>query len=448
MGLITKEVMMRWHSGNKKLYLSKNYNYTKMKDEFLVKIEDLTIGSHAEVDIECDGCGKILKGIKWQDYLKQVRENGNYYCQKCAKAGFKKWVSFEEWCINNHHQDVLNRWDYELNNKLPSEITYGNGKKYYFKCPKGLHKSELKHINSFTSGENGVMNCKQCNSFKQWCIENNQQDILYRWDYELNKCDPDEIDFCSSGINNNGYYFKCQNGIHSSELKHINSFVTRRYGMSCTQCNTLGYIFPQVINIWSNKNKKSPYEYTSVCAKHAWWKCPNGKHEDYYRKISVSNMCDFTCPECVKERNESFLQEKVRLYLESLNNYTILHENKCTIIAQNPKIKNRRGRMPFDNEIKELKLIIEVHGKQHYEICGFHYLSSKRNNTTPEYEFHMLKVRDRYKRMFAKSKINNYHYLEIPYWTDDKDETWNNLIDDKINEINEIKYIVQQNKSA
>jgi len=64
--------------------------------------------------------------------------------------------------------------------------------------------------------------------------------------------------------------------------------------------------------------------------------------------------------------------------------------------------------------------------------------------------------------MFAKSKINNYHYLEIPYYTDDKKETWKKLIDDKINEICGIrginkavnekyiedKYIEQQNKSA
>ena len=50
-----------------------------------------------------------------------------------------------------------------------------------------------------------------------------------------------------------------------------------------------------------------------------------------------------------------------------------------------------------------------------------------------EEEFHKRKLYDRYKRIFAKSQ--GYYYLEIPYWTDDKNETWKKLINDKINEI-------------
>jgi hypothetical protein len=133
----------------------------------------------------------------------------------------------------------------------------------------------------------------------------------------------------------------------------------------------------------------------------------------------------------VRERNESFLQEKVRLYIESLE-YLILHEHKCTIVPINPKTKLK---LPFDNEIKELKLIIEVMGKQHYE-NGF-YKKFKRKNTTPEYELHKRKLYDRYKRIFAKSQ--GYFYLEIPYWTDDKDKTWKKLIDEKIKDINLIQ---------
>lgn len=41
MGLISKTVMVRWHSINKKWYESKGYIYTKYKDEFEVKVEDL-----------------------------------------------------------------------------------------------------------------------------------------------------------------------------------------------------------------------------------------------------------------------------------------------------------------------------------------------------------------------------------------------------------------------
>ena len=187
-----------------------------------------------------------------------------------------------------------------------------------------------------------------------------------------------------------------------------------------------------LLRLWSDKNKKTPYEYSSMSNQKTWWKCPEGKHEDYKRSINDSQTCEFRCPECVRERDESFLQEKVRLYLNKLG-YITLHEYNCNVIAQNPKIQNKIGRMPYDNEVVELKLICEVHGKQHYIITNYAVMTSKRRNTTPEYELHYQKLKDRYKRIFAKSR--NYEYLEIPYWTDDKSETWKMLIDNKIKEI-------------
>ena len=46
---------------------------------------------------------------------------------------------------------------------------------------------------------------KQFNkSFKQWCTENNRQDVLDRWDYDLNYCKPCDIGYAT----NHKYYFK------------------------------------------------------------------------------------------------------------------------------------------------------------------------------------------------------------------------------------------------
>ena len=42
--------------------------------------------------------------------------------------------SFAQWCLDNDHQDYLDLWDYELNDKLPSEIGAYSQKKFYFKC--------------------------------------------------------------------------------------------------------------------------------------------------------------------------------------------------------------------------------------------------------------------------------------------------------------------------
>jgi len=471
LGLITKEVEVVLAHKNIKYFESLRYEIPRRKDKYgkisipkgtviTVKVEDLQKGSCVRVNAECDCCGKEFKNLKWNSYLKGIIENNKYYCNKCIKILHdiencnNNIKSFKQWCIDNNRRDVLDRWDYELNNKKPDEIGFGNtNKKYYFKCPRNLHKSELKNIGSFTYGHEGSMNCNQCNSFAQKNIDNIGEDFLDKyWDYEKNNelgINPWEIPYQK----NIKVWIKCQEkDYHGSTDILCSEFIG---GCRCSYCgnfkthklDSLGTLHSEVFGIWSDKNKKSPYEYSPKSTQYAYWKCPEGKHEDYYRRIKNSNNAKFKCPECSRERTESIIQEKVRTYLELLT-YTILHEYNCNIIAQNPKIKNKWGQMPYDNEIKELKLIIEVHGKQHYEIVPWHKSLAKQHNTSPEKIFHYQKVKDRYKRMFAKSKTNKYHYLEIPYYTDDKKETWKKLIDDKIDYIIKMKYIEEQNKIA
>ena len=88
--------------------------------------------------------------------------------------------------------------------------------------------------------------------------------------------------------------------------------------------------------------------------------------------------------------------------------------------------------MYFDNEIKELKLIIEVHGAQHYKTCTWDKKIAKHNNTTQEEVFKKRQFYDEYKKIFALS--NGYFYLVVPYWSE-KDESYKNIIYDKINQI-------------
>jgi hypothetical protein len=188
-----------------------------------------------------------------------------------------------------------------------------------------------------------------------------------------------------------------------------------------------------LLHLWSNKNKKSPYNFSPSSKQKVWWTCFDSKHEDYYRSISDSHNYEFRCPECVRERDESFLQEKVRLYLETLG-YEILHEHKCTIIPHNPKKKGKNNSMPFDNEIiiGNKHIIVEVMGEQHdNKIVGWHKTQAKKNNTTPEYELHYQKLKDRYKRIYAK--LHGYEYLDIWYYEDDKGNELNDNIKDKIN---------------
>ena len=155
MGLITKEI-------------------TRKNGE-VVKVEDLDANSKANVEIKCDACDKKLTNVKWVDYKKCVKEDGRYYCINCAKAGYKKWISFFELCYLNLSKEetdrILARWDYEKNidrdgNPIsPKDISHGSNKLCWFKCLKHQeHISEQKNINTFTSGKQSNINCHQCNS--------------------------------------------------------------------------------------------------------------------------------------------------------------------------------------------------------------------------------------------------------------------------------------------
>jgi hypothetical protein len=580
--LLTKTVMMRWNSSCKEWYKSKGYIFTKYKDEFEVNVEDLSDGSNQYVEVKCDceDCeNPYLKPMTWQSYKKYVKYNGKYYCQKCAmklygventrKTKLKYGKSFEKWCIDNNRQDVLDRWDYELNKCKPSDICWGTGNKYYFKCPNSIHKSELKSIGSFTSGQEGSIYCNQCNSFEQWCLNNNRQNVLYRWDYELNKCKPSEVSWgstkkyyfkCPRGMHEselkniknfvNGYegsiycnqcnsfkqwciennrqdvldrwdyelnnclpseisygtgkkyYFKCSKGLHKSELKSIGHFINGEEGsIKCKACNSfaqwgidnissdfldkywdweknknidpwkityassndkvwikcqekeyhgsyditcndfvnkvrcpycnpnsgnvhkldsLGSLYPKVLQIWSEKNKKSPYEYAPKSQQKVYWKCPEGKHEDYLRNIQNSNKYNFRCPECQYSKGE-----------ERISKYLI--KNSINYISQkifDVLIGLGGGNLSYDFYLPQLNLLIEYQGEQHKKYMpGFH--KSKK-------DFEKQQEHDRRKREYAKKY--GIRLLEIWYWDFDNIEE---ILDKELNQLNNQKCVNQ-----
>lgn len=72
--------------------------------------------------------------------------------------------TFENWCLENNRHNILDLWDYEKNDFLPSEIPYGTKRKCYFKCCNGIHDSEPRRISTITSGNNYMMTCKKCNN--------------------------------------------------------------------------------------------------------------------------------------------------------------------------------------------------------------------------------------------------------------------------------------------
>ena len=449
MGLISKTAIVKWNPKNKEYYENKGYTYTKWKDEFKVKVEDLSDSSQSFVKVKCDKCEKVFN-VVWYAYKKYVKSDDKYFCVECVgkqKINVRKILknyneSFKYWCEKNNRQDLLNRWDYKLNKCSPDEVSFSavgiNKKGYWFKCPRDIHESELFTLPSIISKNNYQVTCSKCNSFAQKLIDEYGENALDIYWSKINKINPWNI----TAFTKVKVYINCIKTLyHDYYLVSGEDFWASNCrcpycrGLKVHKFDSLGYLYPEVFQIWSDKNKKSPYEYTPMSNKKVWWKCFDEKHKDYQRSIDKSNIFNFRCPECVRERHESFLQEKVRTYIEEkYPQYKLNHEYKCTLIPQNPKIKtksgelSKNGRMPFDNEIEDLKLLIEVHGKGHYSIDPYKW-NWKEKELTAEESLYKRQLYDRYKKYIAY--IKGYEYLVIPYWTEN-DESYKKLIDNKI----------------
>ena len=71
--LLTHTVKLKWNAKIKKHYVDLGYIYTKMGDEFEVKVEDLTDGSNAIVKLRCDYCGEVYQCV-WNSYVRLKRK--------------------------------------------------------------------------------------------------------------------------------------------------------------------------------------------------------------------------------------------------------------------------------------------------------------------------------------------------------------------------------------
>ena len=450
MGLVSKTVMVKWNGKTRRYYESLGYSFTKIGDEFEVSVDDLQKKSTAKVECKCDGCGKELDWT-YATYNDYVRDCGSTYCRTCGgnlyRSGRAFSKSFYNWCIENNRQDILLRWDYDLNECSPNDVNYGSNKKYWFKCNKHpYHHSELKMIDSITSGKEGCIACKQCNSIAQYIIDNFPNKDLYDvWDKDKNgEINPWSI---SRGSRSKKYWFICQEkDYHGSYEMRCNDF---NRGHRCPYCsNNHGKVHPKdslgqyiidnyneefLHNIWSEKNNISPFKLSRNSSKRVWWKCQEDSHKDYMRECNASFKAEFRCPKCVAEMKESIIEKKTKSYLEELG-FHVLTEYECSIRAVNPKNKYP---MPYDNEITLYNgkhLIIEVHGDQHYD-AHYYTTLNKCSYKEAEEKLKQRKLYDRYKKYIAWK--NNYEYLEIPNmaFRGKNKDLYKQMIDNKIKEI-------------
>lgn len=224
------------------------------------------------------------------------------------------------------------------------------------------------------------------------------------WDYEKNEINSYTIAPSTAKAR---VWIKCLKKDY-----HGSYYITPNYytsGKRCPYCRCLkihpkdsfGEKYKSILNkIWDfNKNIEDPFNLAIKTHEKAWFKCE--KHGWYERDIASASAYEFRCPTCSREHEESRLQKKVKEYLIKLG-YKIVYEQYCSL----QPINESTGRvLRYDIEVVDLKLIIEVHGQQHYRYTPLWHKT--------EQIFKEMQERDRYKKEFAQN--NGFEFLEISY---------------------------------
>lgn len=184
--------------------------------------------------------------------------------------------------------------------------------------------------------------------------------------------------------------------------------------------------------LWSKRNTLSPYELTSKSHQTIYLICPHCKEEFKTSALQLyERVYDIMCPDCLSKIRDSVYEKAVKEYLNIHLKIKTLHENNCNLKPVNP-LTGRR--LFYDNEIPKYKIVIEVHGQQHYEPINF---SQWLDGRSSEEWLEDLQNRDKYKESFA---INHgYRYLALSYkqiLSGEYKEIINNLL--KEGESNEI----------
>ena len=217
--------------------------------------------------------------------------------------------TFYDWCIDNNKQWLIDYWREDLNGCSIKDVAYASNKKYWFHCGNPRHSPFQKVVWNITTPRSNVSKeniCIGCKSVGAFILKDHDDEYLNKIWSDKNDCNPFEVSSGSGKI----IYLRClTNSEHPDYDLHAYN-VKNTY--KCPYCagkricneNSLANKYPEVIDIWSDLNEKTPYDYTPGSNESVYIKCLANKHQDYSRKICAHIQYGFRCPTCGRENQE------------------------------------------------------------------------------------------------------------------------------------------------
>lgn len=219
--------------------------------------------------------------------------------------------------LESQYPDLAKEWDYELNDKKPSEVTAHNNKKYHWICKNCGHKW-FAVVDSRTRGcdcpkcKNKKISAALSKASKNESFGMKYPNLLDEWDYDKNDVSPFEI-YPSSNLKVNWKCKKCGNSwpaVLYSRTKNKTGcpYCTGRFAM--TGVNDLATLYPELLKEWDyEKNTIDPTKEKAGSGKKAFWKCSTCGHE--WQAIINVRTQGCGCPKCGFKKSSNALKRKV-----------------------------------------------------------------------------------------------------------------------------------------
>ena len=242
---------------------------------------------------------KCKEGHSWQArlfdmYRSLLRDTESKGCPYCSNqnllVGFN---DFETKCKQAGFGEILEMFDYDKNDILPSQIIGFSAKQIiYWKCKEG-HSWQAVPNAIFDSFKNGSKSkgCPYCSNQKVLTGYNDlatiRPDLLNEYDYKKNTLNPKEI---GAGDKRKVWWVcsKCGNewqanvvartyGMHDCPECALDKSKKTRYEKLLKEKSSLAEKYPKIASEWDNEKNGDvkPSDVKPNSSFHAWWKCPD-----------------------------------------------------------------------------------------------------------------------------------------------------------------------------
>lgn len=285
------------------------------------------------------------------------------------------WCCTQKWCIHlsivTSHPKIAGEWHPSKNKgETPDKYLSKSNKKVWWrcntKCPEGCFHDWEETIGNRI---NKRTNCPYCSARKTHCCEHTSikytfPDISTEWHPTKNI--NIDINMTVSGSHNKVWWL-CSK-IYECGCPHEweAQIKSRTFAASgCPHCSgllhcqhrSIVYTHPEIASEWhpTKNNKIDIKNITKASNTPVWWSCSKSRSSHEW-KTNTNNRIGLNrgCPYCLN-KTESKLYDYLRnLYPDTITQFKL---DSC-------KFKKH---LPFDFCIPELKTIIELDGRQHFE---------------------------------------------------------------------------------